>query len=144
MATASASGIWNCTLYRAATSSANTFVYTSVELTDLCLSHQVLQHLQRNTVIQHMYGIGMPEGMWRYRYGERHVVGCCGFNRFIQLGPDRPVGNFPDMRFLYSASKRIAMAVLTATEHPAPPLRLFYLGKYHGFARLITIQEKNI
>ncbi len=34
--TASDSGIENCTRCRAATSSANTFVYTSVELIDLC------------------------------------------------------------------------------------------------------------
>lgn len=36
MLTASAPSIWNCTRCRAATSSANTFVYTSVELILLC------------------------------------------------------------------------------------------------------------
>ena len=72
------------------------------------MAHQALQHLQRNTVVQHMHGIGMPESMWRHRYRECHAVGRSGFNRFIQLGPDGPVGNFPDTCLLHSAGTFIA------------------------------------
>lgn len=68
------------------------------------MSHQTLQHLQRNTVVQHMHRIAVAERVRGHRYRECHAVGRCGFNRFIQLGPDGPVGNFPDARFLRSAS----------------------------------------
>ena len=72
------------------------------------MSHQALQHLQRNTIVQHMHGIGMPESMWRHRDGERHAIGCRGIYRFIQPGTHCAVGNFPDTCLLHSAGTFIA------------------------------------
>lgn len=72
------------------------------------MSHEALQHLQRNTVVQHMHGIGMPESMRRHRDRKRDAVGRSGFNRFIQPGPDGPVSNFPDTCLLHSAGTFIA------------------------------------
>ena len=42
--------------------------------TNRLVPHQALQHLQRNTSIQHMHRVGMAESMWGNRNRERHAV----------------------------------------------------------------------
>jgi hypothetical protein len=60
------------------------------------MAHQALQHLQRNTGVKHVHGIGVTERVRRHWYGECNVIGRSGFDRFIQPGPDRPIGDLPD------------------------------------------------
>ena len=72
------------------------------------MSHQTLQHLQRNTGVQHMHGVGIAEHVRGYRHGERHPVGRHRFNRLAEPGADRAVGDTPDTCLLGSAGAFIA------------------------------------
>lgn len=65
------------------------------------MAHQALQHLERNTRIQHVHGVRVAERVWCHRYGERHAVGGSCFYCFVQPSPHRPVGDFPDTRLLH-------------------------------------------
>ena len=61
--------------------------------TNRLVPHQALQHLQRNTSIQHMHRVGMAESMWGNRNRERHAVGRSGLYSFIQPGANCAVGD---------------------------------------------------
>lgn len=75
---------------------------------DRFVPHQTLQHLQRNSRVQHVHGVGVAERVRNDRYGERHTVGSCRFHGFAQQGADRPVGDLPDACLLCLAGSLIA------------------------------------
>jgi hypothetical protein len=60
------------------------------------VSHQALQHLQRDAGIQHVHPVAVTERVRGNRYRKRHPVGGSRINGFTYPGPDRSVGNFPD------------------------------------------------
>lgn len=74
---------------------------------DRFVSHQDLQHLQRNSRIQHVHGVGVAERVRSDRYGKHHTVGGCRFHGFAQPGADRPIGDLPDACLLRFAGSLI-------------------------------------
>ena len=76
--------------------------------TNRLVPHQALQHLQRNTSIQHMHRVGMAESMWGNRNRERHAVGRSGLYSFIQPGANCAVGDSPDARLLHSSGSFVS------------------------------------
>ena len=70
---------------------------------DRLVSHQALQHLQRDAGIQHVHPVAVTERVRGNRYRKRHPVGGSRINGFTYPGPDRPVCDFPCACLLRSA-----------------------------------------